>query len=93
MCILLFQVVCDVYEREHPKGAILAFGGQAPNNIAMSLREVCQDLRIFGTSPDDIDVAENRFKFSRHLDELKVEFLDASFFQVVYCSLRVLIAS
>uniref|UniRef100_A0A915AC65 CAD protein n=1 Tax=Parascaris univalens TaxID=6257 RepID=A0A915AC65_PARUN len=66
------EVVCDVYERERPKGAILAFGGQAPNNIAMSLREVCQDLRIFGTSPDDIDVAENRFKFSRHLDELLI---------------------
>ncbi|KHN87153.1 CAD protein, partial [Toxocara canis] len=66
------EVVCDVYEREHPKGAILAFGGQAPNNIATSLREVCQDLKIFGTSPDDIDVAENRFKFSRHLDELRI---------------------
>ncbi|VDK42313.1 unnamed protein product [Anisakis simplex] len=66
------EVVCDVYECEHPKGVVLAFGGQAPNNIATSLLELCQDLKIFGTSPDDIDVAENRFKFSRHLDELKI---------------------
>lgn len=65
---------------ERPKGLILGFGGQAPNNIAMSLyrakfpTEVVPDGRmtIFGTSPEMIDHAEDRYKFSRALDELEV---------------------
>ncbi|CAJ0919077.1 unnamed protein product, partial [Mesorhabditis belari] len=64
------ETVLEVYEREHAKGIILAFGGQAPNNIAMSLSRA--NVRIFGTSPDMIDSAEDRFKFSRLLDSLKI---------------------
>lgn len=41
-------------------------GGQLPNNIAMDLFR--QNVRILGTSPESIDSAENRFKFSRLLD-------------------------
>lgn len=61
-----FEVVMDIYEFEVPEGVILSMGGQLPNNIAMDLHR--QQARIFGTSPESVDGAENRFKFSRMLD-------------------------
>lgn len=64
------QVVMDIYERENPEGVILSMGGQLPNNIAMSLHR--QQCRILGTSPEFIDCAENRFKFSRMLDTIGI---------------------
>lgn len=66
----IFQVVMDIYERENPEGVILSMGGQLPNNIAMSLHR--QQCRILGTSPEFIDCAENRFKFSRMLDTIGI---------------------
>ncbi|CAB3411095.1 unnamed protein product [Caenorhabditis bovis] len=65
-----FETVIDVYHLEQPKGIILAFGGQAPNNIAMALSRA--EVKIFGTSPNDVDNAEDRFKFSRKLEALKI---------------------
>ncbi|XP_070781394.1 multifunctional protein CAD isoform X3 [Enoplosus armatus] len=65
-----FEVVMDIYERENPEGVILSMGGQLPNNIAMSLHR--QQCRILGTSPEFIDCAENRFKFSRMLDTIGI---------------------
>uniref|UniRef100_A0A673C4P3 Multifunctional protein CAD n=1 Tax=Sphaeramia orbicularis TaxID=375764 RepID=A0A673C4P3_9TELE len=65
-----FEVVMDIYERENPEGVILSMGGQLPNNIAMSLHR--QQCRILGTSPEFIDCAENRFKFSRMLDTISI---------------------
>ncbi|KAK6056955.1 carbamoyl-phosphate synthetase, large subunit, oligomerization domain protein, partial [Cooperia oncophora] len=65
-----FETVIDIYHKEKPKGVILAFGGQAPNNIAMSLNKA--QVNIFGTSPNDIDSAEDRFKFSRKLEHLQM---------------------
>uniref|UniRef100_A0A914Y2C3 Dihydroorotase n=1 Tax=Panagrolaimus superbus TaxID=310955 RepID=A0A914Y2C3_9BILA len=69
------EVVGTIYEFERPKGLILAFGGQAPNNIAMALTraEFEPRVQIFGTSPDSIDNAEDRLKFSRALDELRLK--------------------
>lgn len=61
-----FEVVMDVYEFEVPEGVILSMGGQLPNNIAMDLHR--QQARVLGTSPEYVDGAENRFKFSRMLD-------------------------
>lgn len=61
-----FEVVMDIYKLEKPDGVILCMGGQLPNNIAMDLHR--QQAVILGTSPDMIDNAENRFKFSRMLD-------------------------
>uniref|UniRef100_A0A336MXI5 carbamoyl-phosphate synthase (ammonia) n=1 Tax=Culicoides sonorensis TaxID=179676 RepID=A0A336MXI5_CULSO len=61
-----FESVMDIYNIENPDGIILAMGGQIANNIAMDLHR--QKARILGTSPDSIDSAENRFKFSRMLD-------------------------
>lgn len=63
-------MVMDIYERENPEGVILSMGGQLPNNIAMSLHR--QQCRILGTSPEFIDSAENRFKFSRMLDTIGI---------------------
>lgn len=61
-----FEVVMDIYNQENPEGIILSMGGQLSNNIAMDLYR--QKAKILGTSPDMIDNAENRFKFSRKLD-------------------------
>lgn len=60
----------EIYELEKPEGVILSMGGQLPNNIAMDLFR--QQVTILGTSPESIDGAENRFKFSRLMDEVGV---------------------
>lgn len=65
-----FEVVMDIYNLEQPEGIILSMGGQLPNNIALDLHR--QQARILGTSPDSIDGAENRFKFSRMLDRIGI---------------------
>ncbi|CAN8001699.1 unnamed protein product [Ixodes hexagonus] len=65
-----FETVMDIYTLEQPEGIILNMGGQLPNNIAMDLHR--QKARILGTSPESIDCAENRFKFSRMLDSIGI---------------------
>ncbi|KOC66587.1 CAD protein [Habropoda laboriosa] len=65
-----FEVVMDIYDHESPEGIILSMGGQLPNNIAMDLHR--QQARILGTSPESVDGAENRFKFSRMLDSIGI---------------------
>jgi carbamoyl-phosphate synthase / aspartate carbamoyltransferase / dihydroorotase len=66
-----FEVVMDIYERENPQGVVLSVGGQSANNIAMALFR--QNVRVLGTSPEMIDNAENRYKFSRMLDKLGID--------------------
>lgn len=68
---LSFEVVLDIYRLEAPEGIVLGVGGQLPNNIAMALHR--QGARILGTGAEFIDKAENRFKFSRLLDQLGVQ--------------------
>uniref|UniRef100_A0A8D2JBK0 Multifunctional protein CAD n=1 Tax=Varanus komodoensis TaxID=61221 RepID=A0A8D2JBK0_VARKO len=65
-----FEVVMDISALENPEGLILSMGGQLPNNIAMALHR--QQCRVLGTSPEAIDAAENRFKFSRLLDTISI---------------------
>uniref|UniRef100_A0A0A9XYC9 CAD protein n=4 Tax=Lygus hesperus TaxID=30085 RepID=A0A0A9XYC9_LYGHE len=65
-----FESVMDIYEAENPEGIILSMGGQLPNNIAMDLHR--QQARVLGTSPESVDGAENRFKFSRMLDRIGI---------------------
>ncbi|KAK4875623.1 hypothetical protein RN001_012045 [Aquatica leii] len=67
---ITFEVVMDIYNLENPVGIILSMGGQLPNNIAMDLHR--QQANILGTSPESIDGAENRFKFSRMLDRIGI---------------------
>eukprot|EP00039_Didymoeca_costata_P010749 m.145536 g.145536 ORF g.145536 m.145536 type:complete len:2190 (+) comp14948_c0_seq1:133-6702(+) len=68
---LTFETVMDIYELETVKGIILSMGGQIPNNIAMDLGR--QNVRVFGTHPNMIDGAENRFKFSRMCDNAGID--------------------
>jgi carbamoyl-phosphate synthase large subunit len=68
---LTFERVLDIYEKETPLGMIVSMGGQIPNNLALSLHEV--GAPILGTSPQDIDIAEDRHKFSALLDTLGVD--------------------
>ena len=68
---LSFERVMDIYDLEIPKGVIVSVGGQIPNNLAMRLHE--QKVHILGTSPENIDRAENRHKFSMMLDELGID--------------------
>jgi len=68
---LSFETVMDIYEIENPKGIVLSMGGQIPNNIAMALHH--QKVNVLGTSPKNIDRAENRYKFSRLLDQINID--------------------
>ncbi len=68
---LSFERVLDVYDLETPKGVIVSTGGQIPNNLAMKMHK--QGVPILGTSPTNIDRAENRQKFSNMLDDLGVD--------------------
>ncbi|HRI48207.1 MAG TPA: carbamoyl-phosphate synthase large subunit, partial [Ignavibacteriaceae bacterium] len=63
--------VLDIYEKENPFGVIVSMGGQIPNNLAMKLHK--NNVNIIGTSPEQIDNAENRHKFSQILDELQID--------------------
>jgi len=68
---LSFERVLDIYEKEKPLGILLSMGGQIPNNIALKCHEA--GMRVLGTPPPSIDRAENRYKFSKLLDELGVD--------------------
>ncbi|KAL6299175.1 carbamoyl-phosphate synthase [Sparassis latifolia] len=65
------ETILDIYDTESSRGVIISMGGQTPNNIALPLYR--QNVKIYGTSPEMIDTAENRFKFSRLLDEIGVD--------------------
>jgi carbamoyl-phosphate synthase/aspartate carbamoyltransferase len=65
------ETVMDIYDMERSSGVVLSMGGQTPNNIALALHR--QNVKIYGTSPEMIDTAENRYKFSRMLDKIGVD--------------------
>ena len=68
---LTLETILDIYEVENALGVVVSMGGQTPNNIALSLYR--ENVKILGTSPDMIDGAENRYKFSRMLDKIGVD--------------------
>ncbi|KAI1175084.1 pyrABCN [Nemania sp. FL0916] len=65
------ETVLDIYQMESASGVLGAMGGQTPNNIALPLLR--SGVKVLGTSPEMIDRAENRYKFSRMLDEIGVD--------------------
>ena len=65
------ETVLDIYHLETSSGVIISMGGQTPNNIALPLSRL--NVKVLGTSPDMIDMAENRYKFSRMLDRIYVD--------------------
>lgn len=76
-CDLLFfeqlteERVRDIADLLHPEGVVVSMGGQIPNSLAPKLAKA--GLKIFGTDPSDIDMAEDRHKFSEMLDTLAVD--------------------
>jgi carbamoyl-phosphate synthase large subunit len=68
---LTLERILDIYEWERPDGVILSMGGQIPNNLATKL--FAAGALIYGTSPQSIDMAEDRNKFSALLDRLGLE--------------------
>ena len=67
---LTLERVLDICEKENPLGVIVSMGGQIPNNLALPLHN--GGVQILGTSPIDIDRAEDRHKFSQLLDTLEI---------------------
>ncbi len=67
---LAFEDVMNVLEIEKPEGVVIQFGGQTPLRLALPLERA--GIRILGTSPDAIDLAEDRKRFSALLDELEI---------------------
>ncbi|MCK5030639.1 MAG: ATP-grasp domain-containing protein, partial [Thermoplasmatales archaeon] len=68
---LTFERVMDICDKESPLGIIVSMGGQIPNNLALPLHNA--KVPILGTSPLDIDGAEDRHKFSQLLDKLDID--------------------
>jgi carbamoyl-phosphate synthase large subunit len=67
---LTFENVLDIVESEKPDGVIVQFGGQTPLNLAVSLQKA--GVKIIGTTPESIDVAEDRDKFKSLLQKLNL---------------------
>ena len=67
---LTFEDVMNIVEKEKPEGVIVQFGGQTPLNLAGRLHSA--GVPIIGTSPDSIDLAEDRKRFSALLNELNI---------------------
>jgi carbamoyl-phosphate synthase large subunit len=67
---LTFEDVMNIVDMEKPEGVIVQFGGQTPLNLAMRLHDA--GVPIIGTSPDSIDLAEDRKRFGSLLSELGI---------------------
>ena len=67
---LTVEDVLSIYEKEKPEGIIVQFGGQTPLNIADELAQA--GVKIIGTSPEVIDLAEDRDRFRKMMDKLKI---------------------
>jgi carbamoyl-phosphate synthase large subunit len=67
---LTVEDVLSIYEKEKPEGIIVQFGGQTPLNIASELSEA--GVKIMGTSPDTIDLAEDRDRFRNMMHKLGI---------------------
>jgi carbamoyl-phosphate synthase large subunit len=65
---LTFEDVMNIVDVERPTGVIVQFGGQTPLNLAMRLHEA--GVPLIGTSPDSIDLAEDRRRFGALMDQL-----------------------
>ncbi|HKM00049.1 MAG TPA: carbamoyl-phosphate synthase large subunit [Mobilitalea sp.] len=67
---LTMEDVLSIYEKEKPLGVIAQFGGQTPLNLAAELKE--NGVNILGTTPEMIDLAEDRDRFREIMDELNI---------------------
>lgn len=67
---LTVEDVLSIYEKEQPEGVIIQFGGQTPLNIARQLANA--GVRILGTTPETIDLAEDRDRFRKMMEKLGI---------------------
>jgi len=67
---LTVEDVLSIYEKEKPEGVIVQFGGQTPLNIAKELYQA--GVKILGTNPESIHLAEDRQKFKEIIQELSI---------------------
>ena len=67
---LTAEDVLSIYEKEKPEGVIVQFGGQTPLNLARELAEA--GVKILGTTPETIDLAEDRDRFRHVIDKLGI---------------------
>ena len=67
---LTLEDVLEIIRLERPRGVIVQYGGQTPLNLARALE--AEGVPIIGTSPDSIDLAEDRERFQQMLDELSL---------------------
>jgi carbamoyl-phosphate synthase large subunit len=67
---LTFEDVMNIVELEKPEGVVIQFGGQTPLRLALALHRA--GVKILGTQPDAIDLAEDRKRFSAFLTDLKI---------------------
>ncbi|MGI6450975.1 MAG: carbamoyl-phosphate synthase large subunit [Desulfitobacteriia bacterium] len=72
---LTVEDVLSIYAKEKPLGVIVQFGGQTPLNIAKELQEA--GVRILGTAPEVIDLAEDRDLFRKMMAKLKIPMPEA----------------
>lgn len=68
---ITLETVREINNKINPLGVVISMGGQTPNNLAVKFYEA--GIYILGTSPKDIDRAEDRSKFSSRLDSLGIE--------------------
>jgi len=67
---LTLEDVLSIYEKEKPVGVIAQFGGQTPLNLAAKLKK--NGVKILGTTPETIDLAEDRDLFRAMMDKLEI---------------------
>ncbi len=67
---LTVEDVLSIYEKEKPEGIIVQFGGQTPLNIVKQLAEA--GVKVLGTTPETIDLAEDRDRFRKIMEELGI---------------------
>jgi carbamoyl-phosphate synthase large subunit len=67
---ITFEDVMEIVDRERPTGVIVQFGGQTPLNLSMRLFRA--SVPVIGTSPESIDLAEDRKRFGRLLVDLRI---------------------
>jgi carbamoyl-phosphate synthase large subunit len=67
---LTVEDVLSIYEKEKPDGVVVQFGGQTPLNIAGELE--ANGVKIIGTSPETIDLAEDRDRFRKIMEKLNI---------------------
>jgi carbamoyl-phosphate synthase large subunit len=84
---LTVEDVLSIYEKEKPEGVIVQFGGQTPLNIASELAQA--GVKIFGTSPEAIDLAEDRDRFRQMMSKLDIPMPESGMASNIEEALRV----